>query len=106
MKAPSGGVPLQMSGERLTPSCFNFDFWVKQQEMPPSTPPLDPFTRRRLTRFVDEFRSKNGQLPTLQDLSTGGFSDDAVKAALKDKVIEPFYVTLTNGTIVKGFKLL
>lgn len=71
----------------------------------PAQPALDPFTRRRLTRFIEEYRTKNGQLPTLQDLATGGFNDDCIKAAVKDKVIEPFYVTLTSGTIVKGFKI-
>lgn len=74
--------------------------------MSSSSTPLDPFTRRRLSRFIEEFRSKNGQLPTLQDLSTGGFSEVAVRMAIKDRVIEPFYVTLTSGTIVKGFKLI
>jgi hypothetical protein len=67
--------------------------------------PLDPFTRRRLVRFIEEFRSRSGQLPTLQDLEGNGFDDDRVKSAIKEKVIEPFYVTLTNGTIVKGFKI-
>jgi hypothetical protein len=67
--------------------------------------PLDPFTRRRLVRFVGEFRAKQGQLPTLQDLGREGFSGDQIKAAIKEKCIEEFYVTLTSGTIVKGYKL-
>jgi hypothetical protein len=66
---------------------------------------LDPFTSRRLTRFIPEFREKTGQLPTLQDLVTGGFQTEQIDAALKDQLIEPFYVTLTSGTIMKGFKL-
>lgn len=67
--------------------------------------PLDPFTRRRLLRFVEDFRARSGQLPTLRDLEGNGFDEDRVKAAIREKVIEEFYVTLTNGTIVKGFKI-
>lgn len=67
---------------------------------------LDPFTQRRLIRFVEGFRGSSGQLPTLRDLEENGFDDDRVKQAIKDKVIEEFYVTLTSGTIVKGYKLV
>jgi hypothetical protein len=66
---------------------------------------MDPFTKRRLTRYIEEFRSNQGQLPTLKDLEAIGFDGDRVKEALKEKVIEEFYVTLTSGTIVKGYKL-
>jgi hypothetical protein len=65
---------------------------------------VDPFTRRRLRKVIDDFRAKSGQLPTLSNLIENGFSHDVVKAALKDGLIEEFYVTLTNGTVVKGFK--
>ena len=65
----------------------------------------DAFTLRRLTRFVDGFRSRTGQLPTLKDFADGGFASEIVDRALKDKWIERFYVTLTNGTVVKGFKV-
>jgi hypothetical protein len=66
---------------------------------------LDPFTRRRLLRFVEDFRARSGQLPTSNDLAKEGFDDTCIKAALKEKLIEEFYVTLTSGTIVKGYKL-
>jgi len=39
-------------------------------------------------------------------LDEHGFSEDLVKTALKKGLIERFYVTLTNGTVVKGFKLI
>lgn len=67
--------------------------------------PLDLFTRRRLVRFIEDFRARSGQLPTLSDLEGNGFDNERVKIALKEKVIEEFYVTLTSGTIVKGYKL-
>jgi len=67
--------------------------------------PLDPFTRRRLIRFVEDFRTRSGQLPTLADLEGNGFDGERVKIAIKEKVIEEFYVTLTSGMIVKGYKL-
>jgi hypothetical protein len=63
------------------------------------------FTRKRLAKFVENFREKSGQLPTLRDLEEGGFGGEVVKAAIKGRVIEEFYVTLTSGTIVKGYKL-
>ena len=66
---------------------------------------LDPFTRRRLIRFIEEYRARQGQLPSRQDLAGAGFTDDAVKAAVKAGVVEELYVTLTNGTIIKGFKI-
>jgi len=66
---------------------------------------LDLFTQKRIEKFVSEFRSKQGQLPTLKNLEAGGFSPDQIQAAIQSKVIEEFYVTLTNGTIVKGYKL-
>lgn len=65
---------------------------------------LDPFTRRRLVRFIEDFRTRSGQLPTLNDLEGNGFDGERIKEALKEKVIEEFYVTLTNGTIMKGYK--
>lgn len=66
---------------------------------------IDPFTRRRLVRFIEDFRASQGQLPTLKDLEQNGFDGACVKQALKEKAIEEFYVTLTSGTIVKGYKL-
>jgi hypothetical protein len=67
---------------------------------------LDPFTARRLVRFVEEFRSGQGQLPTLKDFEAGGFGREVVESAVRDRLIEKFYVTLTNGTVVKGYKVL
>ncbi len=66
---------------------------------------LDAFTSRRLTRFIGAHREGSGQLPTLKDLAAAGFEKSVVEAALKDGVIEEFYVTLTSGTIVKGYKV-
>jgi len=66
---------------------------------------LDPFTRKRLEKFVGEFRGHEGVLPTLADLGAAGFDKAKVDDAIKDKIIVEFYVTLTNGTIVKGYKL-
>jgi hypothetical protein len=68
---------------------------------------LDLFTRRRIQKFIEDFRRKTGQLPTLRNLKEeGGFAEEVVKLALKNKMIDEFYVTLSNGTIVKGFKLV
>jgi hypothetical protein len=68
--------------------------------------PLDPFTQRRLTQFVEQFRVRTGQLPSLQDFESAGIAREQVERAVKAKVLEQFYVTLTNGTVVKGFKVV
>lgn len=69
------------------------------------TQKIDHFTQRRLEKFVEDFRSRSGQLPTLRDLGDAGFAEDLVDSALKHGILEQFYVTLTNGTVVKGYKL-
>jgi hypothetical protein len=66
---------------------------------------LDPFTARRLSRFVEDHRAKSGQLPTYADFEKAGFARELVKEAERAKLIEELYVTLTNGTVVKGFRL-
>lgn len=66
---------------------------------------IDPFTVRRIRRFVPEFRERTGVLPTVRDFAEQGFTEETVKAAVQQGVIEKYYVTLTNGTIVKGFKI-
>jgi hypothetical protein len=65
----------------------------------------DAFSQRRLLKFVENLRAETGQLPTLKDFAAAGFGDEAVKQALKLGLIEEFYVTLTQGTIVKAFKI-
>lgn len=66
---------------------------------------LDPFTMKRLRNFVEGFRTKTGQLPTLRDLRENGFTEEVVKNAVRSKLIEERYVTLTTGTIMKGYVL-
>ena len=66
---------------------------------------MDEFTRARLVRFTEHHRFHTGELPTLQDYEKGGFSREQVELAVKSEILEQFYVTLTNGTIKKGFKL-
>ena len=66
---------------------------------------LDLFTRRRLVEWVKNFRTRTGQLPTLQDLLKGGFSHSCIDQAIKEKCLEQFYVTLTHGSIVKAYKV-
>lgn len=66
---------------------------------------LDPFTERRILKFVGDHRGAEGSLPTLKDFDAAGFGKEIVDAAVKQGLIEQFYVTLTNGTIVKGYKI-
>ncbi len=67
---------------------------------------LDPFTIRRLKKFVEIHRTRSGQLPTLRDLREGGFDESLISSAIKSKVLDEFYVTLTNGSVVKGYKVV
>lgn len=66
---------------------------------------LDPFTQKRLLKFIEDFRARSGVLPTLQDLAQAGFDRDCVDSAVRQALIEQFYVTLTSGTVVKGYKI-
>lgn len=66
---------------------------------------MDAFTAKRLTKFIASFRQNKAQLPTLKDFMENGFTEAQVSEAEKKKLIEKFYVTLTNGTIVKGYKI-
>jgi hypothetical protein len=66
---------------------------------------IDPFTRKRLERFVEDFRQREGQLPTLENLADGGFPKEKVEDAIRDEILSEFYVTLTNGVVKKGYKL-
>ena len=63
-----------------------------------------PFTERRLVQFADTFRERHGQLPTLADFEAGGFPAEWVEGAVKKKQLVSLYVTLTNGSIVRGYK--
>jgi hypothetical protein len=66
---------------------------------------LDTFTQKRILRFIEDFRQKSGQPPTLNDFESAGFDRNMVEAGVKTKVIEQFYSTLTNGTVVKTYKV-
>jgi hypothetical protein len=66
---------------------------------------MDSFTGKRITRFIEDFRKSSGALPTLKDFETAGFPKETIDTAVRKDLIELFYVTLTNGTIVKGYKI-
>jgi hypothetical protein len=69
-------------------------------------PKLDPFTRRRLQKFLLDFRQNKGQLPVLSDCEKAGFDKTTMDQAVKEKLAGEFYVTLTTGAIVKGYKAI
>jgi hypothetical protein len=64
----------------------------------------DLFTLRRLAKFVETFRHQVGQFPALKDLEEEGYSRSLVQSAVRKKLIKEWYVTLTSGAIVKGYK--
>ena len=68
-------------------------------------PKLDVFTRNRISQFVEKFRIHSGQLPTLRDFEEAGITRDRVELAIKGELLEQFYVTLSNNSVVKVFKI-
>jgi hypothetical protein len=65
----------------------------------------DPFTRRRVSAFVETFRARSGQLPSLRDFEEAGFARALVDSLVREKFLVQLYVTLTNGTVIKGYKV-
>ena len=65
---------------------------------------VDPFSLKRLKKFVEEFRARTGQYATQRDLESANFDGETLKAALKKKVVQELYVTMTSGAVVKVFK--
>lgn len=68
-------------------------------------PRIDPFTRKRIEKFIEDFRAQFGQLPTLNDFESIGIDAKKIDEAVRDGFISEFYVTLTNGVVKKGYKL-
>lgn len=66
---------------------------------------MDSFTQRRLVKFVSDFRAKSGTPPSLKDFEGDGFSKELIELAVKENLLEMFYVNLTSGTIVKTYRL-
>jgi hypothetical protein len=66
---------------------------------------IDSFTLRRLVKFIEKYREGSGQLPMLSDFEKGGFEKSLIQRAERDGHIEQFYVTLTDGSIRKGYKI-
>lgn len=66
---------------------------------------IDTFTSKRITRFVEEFRARSGQLPTLQDFEKSQIPRSTVDQAVREEILEQAYVNLTNGPMVKGYRV-
>jgi hypothetical protein len=65
---------------------------------------MDAFTQRRLLKFIERYREKSGQLPMLSDFEKEGLDKSTVERAERSGLIEQFYVTLTDGSVRKGYK--
>lgn len=65
---------------------------------------LDSFTLHRLAKFSRTFRENSAQLPTLADFEKEGFAPEMVEQAVRNKILEALYVTLTTGAVVKVYK--
>ena len=66
---------------------------------------IDSFTQKRLIRFVSDYRKQSGQLPSLRDFEIAGFPKELIEAATRKKLLEQFYITLTNRSILKVYKV-
>ena len=60
---------------------------------------LDILTEKRLLKFIEDFRRKNGQLPTLRDFELAHLNQEVIDLAEKCELIEKNYVDLTQ---IKG----
>jgi hypothetical protein len=65
----------------------------------------DPFTLHRLCREAKRHRDAHATLPTLRDFEALGFPKDVVDAAVKAGHLVELYVPMTNGALVKGYKV-
>ena len=65
---------------------------------------LDAFSLRRLEKVVAGHRARTGELPTFRDLEAAGFAPELLKRAVRDGHLTELFVTLSNGSVVKGFK--
>ena len=66
---------------------------------------MDRFLVNRIEKWVQSWRARTGELPTLQDFEAAQISKETVDQAVRVGVLEKFYVTLTSGVIKKGYKL-
>ncbi len=64
----------------------------------------DPFTLKRLCKFTGDFRQREGQFPVAKDFEENGFPRELIDYAVKEKILEEVYATLTTGAVVKGYK--
>ena len=66
---------------------------------------MDPFTEKRLLKFVADFRARSGTFPAFKDFEESGFTKEIVEDAVKGQLLEMLYVTLTNGSVVKTYRI-
>ncbi len=66
---------------------------------------MDSFTKRRLIKFVTDFRAKSGTPPALKDFEAANIPRELVEEAVKAGLLEMFYVNLTTGSVVKTYRL-
>ena len=66
---------------------------------------MDLFTQKRLLKWIERFRAETGELPTLTEFAKVGFDKSSVEKAERLELIEQFYITLTDGSIRKGYKI-
>lgn len=66
----------------------------------------DSFTLARLCREVLRHREVHATLPTLRDLEKAGFAKEVVEAAVEAGRLVELYVPMTNGALVKGYKVV
>jgi hypothetical protein len=65
----------------------------------------DPFTLKRLCKFIEDHRAQKALMPTLSDLDQNGFSKEVVQAAVKKGLIKELYSDMTTGAVVKVYKV-
>lgn len=67
---------------------------------------MDQFTKIRLIRLLETWKSKHGHDISAKDFDTQGFGQDVVKKALALGIIEKYQATNAAGAKENRYKLL
>ena len=66
---------------------------------------LDPFSKTRIARLIEEYKATNGCDISAKALREGGVSDELVKDAIKAGYIKKHQVKVGSGALENRFKL-
>lgn len=66
---------------------------------------MDPFSIRRLTRLLSDYKSRHGRDINEAELLAAGFDNDLIGAAVRQELLDRYQVTTPKGNRENRFKL-